>query len=50
MVSVKTALKRFDFPLRNLEVCEETSPNYQPVDDYMIWFYGRQSIRHWIRC
>jgi hypothetical protein len=41
MVSIKTARKRFDFPLSNLEVCEETSPNYQLVDDYEVWFYDR---------
>jgi hypothetical protein len=41
MVSVKTERKRFDFPLCDLEVCEETSPNYQLVDDYVVWFYNR---------
>lgn len=41
MVSVKTALKRFDFPLSDLEVCEEMSPNYKLVDDYKAWFYDR---------
>lgn len=41
MVSIKTARKRFDIPLINLEVGEGTSSNYQFVDDYVVWFYNR---------
>ena len=40
MVSVKTAHKRFDFPLRDLQVCNKETPNYQLVDDYAVWFYS----------
>jgi Calcium binding len=41
LVSVKTECKRFDLTLRDLEVCDEESPNYQLDDDYAVWFTNR---------
>ena len=41
LVSTKTKHKRFDFPLCDLEVCEEASLNYPLVDDYAVWFANR---------
>ena len=33
--------ERFDFPLCDLEVTNKESPNYQPVNDYCVWFANR---------
>lgn len=30
-----------EFPLCDLEVVDKNSPNYQPVDDYAVWFANR---------
>lgn len=32
---------RYYFPLCDLEVTKESSPNYQPVKDYAVWFANR---------
>jgi hypothetical protein len=31
----------YQFPLCDLEVKDKTSPNYQPVKDYVVWFANR---------
>ena len=41
IVSVKTKRGHHDFPLCDLEVIPDTSPNYQPLDDYVVWFANR---------
>ena len=41
IVSVKTKGGHYDFPLCDLEAFPETSPNYQPLDDYVVWFANR---------
>jgi hypothetical protein len=41
IVSIKAKHGRYDFPLCDLEAFPETSPNYQPVDDYAVWFANR---------
>ena len=41
IVSIKTKHGRYDFPLCDLEVTPNTSPNYQPLNDYVVWFANR---------
>jgi hypothetical protein len=41
IVSVKTKRGHYDFPLCDLEALPETSPNYQPLNDYVVWFANR---------
>lgn len=38
IVAIKTKHGHYDFPLCDLEVFPDTSPNYQPVKDYAVWF------------
>ena len=41
IVSIKTKRGHYDFPLCDLEALPETSPNYQPLNDYVVWFANR---------
>jgi hypothetical protein len=41
IVGIKTKHGRYDFPLCDLAVIPEISPNYQPVKDYAVWFANR---------
>lgn len=41
IVSIKTERGHYDFPLCDLEVTPSTSPNYQPLNDYVVWFANR---------
>lgn len=41
IVAIKTKHGRYDFPLCDLDVIPDTSPNYQPVKDYAVWFANR---------
>ncbi|MDO8755048.1 MAG: calcium-binding protein, partial [Anaerolineales bacterium] len=41
IVSIKTKRGHYDFPLCDLEVLPDTSPNYQPLNDYVVWFANR---------
>lgn len=41
IVSIKTKRGRYDFPLCDLEALPKTSPNYQPLNDYVVWFANR---------
>jgi Calcium binding len=41
IVSIKTKRGHYDFPLCDLEATPDTSPNYQPVKDYAVWFANR---------
>ena len=41
IVSIKTNHGRYDFPLCDLEALPDTSPNYQPLNDYVVWFANR---------
>jgi len=41
IVSIKTKHGRYDFPLCDLEALPDTSPNYQPLNDYVVWFANR---------
>lgn len=41
IVSIKTKRGHHDFPLCDLEALPETSPNYQPLNDYVVWFANR---------
>jgi hypothetical protein len=41
IVSIKTKQGHYDFPLCDLEAVPETSPNYQPLNDYVVWFANR---------
>lgn len=41
IVAVKTKHGHYDFPLCDLEVFPDTSPNHQPMKDYAVWFANR---------
>ncbi len=41
IVSVRSRRGQLDFPLCDLEVIDEDSPNYEPVHDYCVWFANR---------
>jgi len=41
IVSIKTQRGRYDFPLCDLEALPDTSPNYRPLNDYVVWFANR---------
>ena len=41
IVSIKTKRGHHDFPLCDLEALPDTSPNYQPLNDYVVWFANR---------
>jgi len=41
IVSIKTKLGHYDFPLCDLEAIPDTSPNYQLLNDYVVWFANR---------
>ena len=41
LVSLRHGYKKYEFPLCDLEVLDKSSPNYQPVKDYAIWFANR---------
>ncbi len=41
LVSLRKGRRKYVFPLCDLEVIDETSSNYQPVNDYAVWFANR---------
>jgi hypothetical protein len=41
IVRVAYGHRKYDFPLCDLDVIDEGSPNYQIVDDYCVWFANR---------
>lgn len=41
IVAIKTKRGHYDFPLCDLEALPKTSPNYQPLNDYVVWFANR---------
>ena len=41
LVSLRHGRRKYEFPLCDLEVLDKSSPNYQPVKDYAIWFANR---------
>lgn len=41
IVSIKTKRGHYDFPLCDLEALPKTSSNYQPLNDYVVWFANR---------
>lgn len=41
IVAIKTKHGHYDFPLCDLEVFPDTSPDYEPVKDYAVWFANR---------
>ena len=41
LVSLRRERRKYVFPLCDLEVIEKSSPNYQPVKDYAVWFANR---------
>jgi hypothetical protein len=41
IVSIKTKREHYDFPLCDLEALPDTSPNYQPLNDYVVWFANK---------
>jgi hypothetical protein len=38
---IKRGRRRYHFPLCDLEVVDENSPNHEPVMDYAVWFANR---------
>ncbi|CAK8717877.1 MAG: hypothetical protein D3920_14155 [Candidatus Electrothrix sp. AW2] len=41
LVLLRHRRKEYEFPLCDLEVLDKSSPNYQPVNDYAVWFANR---------
>jgi hypothetical protein len=41
IVSIKTKRGHYDFPICDLEALPAISPNYQPLNDYVVWFANR---------
>ena len=41
IVAIKAKHGRYDFPLCDLEAFPDTSPNYEPVKDYAVWFANK---------
>ena len=41
LVLLRHRRKDYEFPLCDLEVLDKSSPNYQPVNDYAVWFANR---------
>lgn len=41
IVSIKTKRGYYDFPFCDLEAIPDTSPNYRPLNDYVVWFANR---------
>jgi len=41
IVSIRTKHGHYDFPLCDLEVIPDTSPNHEPVKDYAVWFANK---------
>ncbi|CAK8716278.1 hypothetical protein GMJAKD_05430 [Candidatus Electrothrix aarhusensis] len=38
LVLLRHGREKYEFPLCDLEVLDKSSPNYQPVQDYAVWF------------
>lgn len=41
LVGGRRGQERFVFPLCDLEATDKKSPNYQPINDYVVWFANR---------
>ena len=41
LVALRRRRDRFVFPLCDLEALDQSSPNYQPLRDYAVWFANR---------
>ncbi len=41
IVDVRLGRRKYALPLCDLEVVDKKSPNYQPVQDYCVWFANR---------
>jgi hypothetical protein len=41
IVSIKAKHGHYDFPLCDLEAIPDTSPNYEPLNNYVVWFANR---------
>jgi len=41
LVELRRGRESYDFPLCDLAVRDENSPNYQPAQDYSVWFANR---------
>ncbi|MFN0119177.1 MAG: calcium-binding protein [Blastocatellia bacterium] len=41
LVTIYRGGEKFVFPLCDLEVTDQNSPNYQPIKDYAVWFANR---------
>jgi hypothetical protein len=41
LVDVRVGYRKFVFPLCDLEAVDESSPNYELIDDYAVWFANR---------
>jgi len=41
IVELRYGRNKYALPLCDLEVVDKDSPNYQPVDDYSVWFANR---------
>jgi hypothetical protein len=41
IATVRIGRKQYEYPLCELEVIDKKSHNYQPIDDYKLWFANR---------
>lgn len=41
IVHVRRNRERYEFPLCDLEATDADSPNYQPLNDYVVWYANR---------
>jgi len=41
IVHLRVGQRQYEFPLCDLEVVDERSPNCEPVHDYAVWFANR---------
>jgi hypothetical protein len=41
IVHLRVGRRQYDFPLCDLKVSDQASPNYQLVDDYRTWYANR---------
>jgi hypothetical protein len=41
IAEIRLGRSKYAFPLCDLEVVDKTSPDYQLIDDYRVWFANR---------
>lgn len=41
IATIRIGRNKYEYPLCELEVIDKKSPNYQPIDDYKLWFANK---------